>query len=45
LLCLSASVALSYTLLQQEESDELKKHAKIIAEPYEEVELSIEDRI
>lgn len=45
LLCLSASVALSYTLLQQDEGEEGKKHAKIIAEPYEEVELSIEERI
>lgn len=31
LLCLSASMALSYTLLQQDESEDHNKHAKIIA--------------
>jgi hypothetical protein len=41
LLCLPASVALSYTLLQQDKAEDVKKYAKIIAEPYEEVELSI----
>ena len=33
--CLSASIAFSYTLLQQEEQVKTNKHAKIIAEPYE----------
>jgi hypothetical protein len=45
LLCLSASVALSYTLLHQEETEGKNKHAKIFAEQHEEVELSIEERI
>ena len=44
-LCLSASVAFSYILLQQDDTESANKHAKIIAEPYEEVELSIEERI